>query len=45
MIDTEIEVEEMGKKAKLKKLIAFDVASSFAFFRKNFSTTHALTFE
>jgi CRISPR-associated protein Cas5h len=26
------------------KLIVFDVASSFAFFRKNFSTTYALTF-
>ena len=28
----------------MKKLIVFDVASSFAFFRKNFSTTYALTF-
>jgi CRISPR-associated protein Cas5h len=26
------------------KLLTFDVASSFAFFRKNFSTTNALTF-
>jgi CRISPR-associated protein Cas5h len=28
----------------LKKLVTFDVASPFAFFRKNFTTTNALTF-
>src|SRR5919198_724069 len=44
MIESQIEAEETEKKVKLKKLIVFDVSSSFAFFRKNFSTTYALTF-
>jgi CRISPR-associated protein Cas5h len=43
MIESELEAEETEKKVKLK-LIVFDVSSFFALFRKNFSTTYALTF-